>query len=119
MAYYSSPPLQYNIYLPIALAATALPYALSHSGPQAHLKEGQRPLQTALLGFALVISAVAGLAVALGMGSGYLFAAWGVCAIVAAGFVSVVSLPDSTCIIFQEPYVMVKTGVIYEVRHSL
>ncbi|KAL0050880.1 hypothetical protein WJX82_009317 [Trebouxia sp. C0006] len=93
MAYYSSPPLQYTIYLPIALAATALPYALFHSAPQAHLKEGQRPLQTALLGFALVISAVAGLAVALGMGSGYLFAAWGVCAIVAAGFVSVVQQP--------------------------
>ncbi|DBB01398.1 TPA: hypothetical protein ACH3X1_000064 [Trebouxia sp. C0004] len=93
MAYYSSPPLQYTIYLPISLAATALPYALSRSPSQAHLKKGQRPLQTALLGFALVISAVAGLAVALGMGSGYLFAAWGVCAIVAAGFVSVVQQP--------------------------
>ncbi len=115
MAYYSSPPLQYTIYLPIALAATALPYALSHSAPQAHLKEGQRPLQTALLGFALVISAVAGLAVALGMGSGYLFAAWGVCAIVAAGFVSVVSLPDSTsCIIFQGPSVPASKACLME-----
>ena len=90
MAYYSSPPLQYSIYLPAALASTALPYALSHASPKAHMREGPRPLQTALLGFALVISAVAGLAVAVGMGSGYLFAAWGVCAILAAGCVTFV-----------------------------
>ena len=96
MAYYSSPPLQYSIYLPAALASAALPYALSHASPKAHVREGPRPLQTALLGFALVISAVAGLAVAVGMGSGYLFAAWGMCAILAAGCVTFVRLLHAT-----------------------
>ena len=99
MAYYSSPALCYSIYLPIALAAAALPYALSHQRhSKARLEAGPGPLHTALLGFALVISAVAGLSVALGMGSGYLFAAWGMCAIAAAGFVSVVSFTSSVSI---------------------
>ena len=93
MAYYSSPALQYCMYLPMALAATALPYALSHQTPsRSQLSAAPGLLQTALLGYALVISAVAGLAVSLGMGSGYLFAAWGMCAIAAAGFVTVVRL---------------------------
>ena len=91
MAWYSSPPLAYSIYLPMALAAMALPFALAQKRPDAsHSKPG--PLQAALLGYALVISAVAGLSVALGMGSGYLFAAWGLCALLAAGFVTLVSL---------------------------
>lgn len=91
MAWYSSPPLAYSIYLPMALAAAALPYALAHhsSGPPV---PQPRALQSALLGYALVISVVAGVSVALGMGGGYLFAAWGVCALLAAGFVTLVSL---------------------------
>ena len=89
MAWYSSPPLAYSIYLPMALTATALPYALTqHTSDRAPPQP--RALQTALLGYALVISAVAGLSVALGMGSGYLFAAWGLCALLAAGFVTLV-----------------------------
>ena len=93
MAWYCSPPLAYSIYLPMALAATGIPYALtqhtSHRVPQQ-----PRALQSALLGYALVISAVAGLSVALGMGSGYLFAAWGLCALLAAGFVTLVCSPS-------------------------
>ena len=91
MAWYSSPPLLYCIYLPAALVATALPYALTQK-PSSPAPSPQRPLQAALLGYALVISAVAGLSVALGMGSGYLLAAWGVCALLAAGFVTLVRL---------------------------
>ena len=92
MAWYSSPPLAYSIYLPMALAATALPYALTqHTSDR--IPPQPRALQSALLGYALVISFVAGLSVALGMGSGYLFAAWGFCALLAAGFVSLVYPP--------------------------
>lgn len=91
MAWYSSPPLAYCIYLPMALAAAAVPYALTQT-PHSPAPPQTRPLQAALLGYALVISAVAGLSVALGMGSGYLFAAWGVCALLAAGLVTLVSL---------------------------
>lgn len=89
MAWYSSPPLAYSIYLPMALAAAALPYAITHSTPRP-AAPNPRALQSALLGYALVISVVAGLSVALGMGSGYLFAAWGLCALLAAGFVTLV-----------------------------
>ena len=89
MAWYSSPPLAYSIYLPMALVATALPYALTQHTSERALPQ-PRALQSALLGYALVISLVAGLSVALGMGSGYLFAAWGLCALLAAGFVTLV-----------------------------
>ncbi|KAL3147360.1 hypothetical protein ABBQ32_002841 [Trebouxia sp. C0010 RCD-2024] len=92
MAWYSSPPLAYSIYLPMALAAAALPYAITHSTPRA-APPHPRALQSALLGYALIISIVAGVSVALGMGSGYLFAAWGVCALLAAGFVTLVQEP--------------------------
>lgn len=74
----------------MALAAAALPYALTQR-PYAPSTPELRPLQAALLGYALLISAVAGLSVALGMGSGYLFAAWGVCALLASVFVTLVS----------------------------
>ena len=96
MAWYSSPPLAYSIYLPMALASTALPYALTQHTSERALPR-PRALQSALLGYALVISLVAGLSVALGMGSGYLFAAWGLCALLAAGFVTLVcSTPPPT-----------------------
>ena len=98
MPYYSSPPLQYSIYLPMALASAALPYFIFSQLPS----PGQGPklpsqglhqtalLKNALLGNALVMSAVAGVCVAVGMGSGYLFAAWALCGILAAGFVHLV-----------------------------
>ena len=89
MAWYSSPPLAYSIYLPMSLAATALPYALTQRTCE-RAPSHPRALQSALLGYALVISLVAALSVALGMGSGYLFAAWGICALLAAGFVTLV-----------------------------
>ena len=99
MAYYSAPPLQYSIYLPMALASAALPHFVFAQLPsQGQLQQtpsqGQQQtalLKNALLGNALVMSAVAGMCVAVGMGSGYLFAAWAICGIIAAGFVHLVS----------------------------
>lgn len=85
MAWYSTPGLAYCSYLPAALLATALPFALAYQQPSQGLP------QRALLGHALVVSCVALLAAVIGAGSGYVLAAWGLCSLVAAAFVSKVN----------------------------
>ena len=86
MAWYSTPGLAYCSYLPAALLAIALPYVLAFQLPSHGSPQGL--LQKALLGHALVVSFVALLAALVGAGSGYVLAAWGVCSIAAAIFVS-------------------------------
>ena len=86
MAWYSTPGLAYCSYLPAALLATALPYVLAFQLPSQGSSQGL--LQRALLGHALVVSFVGLLTAMVGAGSGYLLAAWAVCSIAAALFVS-------------------------------